>query len=214
MKGMDKRRGVTLVEVIVAVSVLLVLATILLVVSARSRERGKVATCLSNLHQIDVAYRLYAEDNNDSSPIYSIGSLEEFALWRDALEAYVISDEVFFCPADKNARNESEALEHNLGRSYFTSYSMWLSRASVATDVRGRYATLLSAVPDPAKLPNMNDYTITDPSKCFVDDKGAFYLNYSPHGEKYSVLYWDGHAKHEVNPWYQLPSRTGSPTCP
>lgn len=64
-RSAETKRGVTLVEILVAVAVVAVLAAILLPVFARAYRSSKVSVDVSNLRQIDVAKNLYAADYND-----------------------------------------------------------------------------------------------------------------------------------------------------
>ncbi len=212
---MALRRGVTLVEVIVVVSIVIVLASVLMVVLFKGKDRGKIAVCISNLKQIDLAYRLYAEDHDDCSPISPTGNLGDYGAWKNALSPYVRSNEIYYCPSDKNAHIDRPGGDYAVDRSFYTSYNgeVW-GPGSVMGEKPGYYFKVLSAIPDPAGSVHMYDYTITDRSRCYEDEESAYYLNYSPHAEMYSVLYWDGHVKHEPNKWYWFVNRIESRTCP
>lgn len=58
----ESRRGFTLIELLVVIAIIAILAAILFPVFAQARERGRLATCTSNLHQIYIALTQYADD--------------------------------------------------------------------------------------------------------------------------------------------------------
>jgi prepilin-type N-terminal cleavage/methylation domain-containing protein/prepilin-type processing-associated H-X9-DG protein len=62
------RRGLTLVEVIIAIVIIGVLVAVLLPFRHASRQGARRANCKSNLRQIGLACHLYADDNNGYFP--------------------------------------------------------------------------------------------------------------------------------------------------
>jgi prepilin-type N-terminal cleavage/methylation domain-containing protein len=60
---LPQRRGFTLVELLVVVSIIALLISILLPSLKRAREQSKLVVCKSNLHQIGTGIQLYAQDN-------------------------------------------------------------------------------------------------------------------------------------------------------
>ena len=56
-------RGFTLIELLVVIAIIAILAAILFPVFARARAQAKETSCISNLHEIYVATKLYREDN-------------------------------------------------------------------------------------------------------------------------------------------------------
>ncbi len=67
------RRGFTLIELLVVIAIIAILAAILFPVFARAKERGRMASCSSNLRQLGTALSLYCDHWNgflpDSKPI-------------------------------------------------------------------------------------------------------------------------------------------------
>ncbi len=61
-----KRRAFTLVELLVVIGILAVLTAILFPVFAQTREKGRQTSCQSNLRQIGLAIRLYAQDADET----------------------------------------------------------------------------------------------------------------------------------------------------
>lgn len=60
------KNGFTLLELLVVIAVIGILAALLLPVLSRGKDKALNATCVSNLKQWGVTWRLYADDNNDS----------------------------------------------------------------------------------------------------------------------------------------------------
>lgn len=58
------RKGFTLIELLVVIAVIAILAAILFPVFAKARERGRSASCASNLRQLAAANRMYASDHD------------------------------------------------------------------------------------------------------------------------------------------------------
>jgi prepilin-type N-terminal cleavage/methylation domain-containing protein len=54
----------TLVELLVVIAISTILSSMLLPVSAKSREKAWITKCLSNQKQLTLAWVLYASDNN------------------------------------------------------------------------------------------------------------------------------------------------------
>ncbi len=65
------RRGFTLVELLVVISIIAVLISLLLPALARARQQANTVVCLSNERQIGLAFSSYLAENDSYPPPYS-----------------------------------------------------------------------------------------------------------------------------------------------
>lgn len=62
------RRGFTLIELLVVIAIIAILAAILFPVFAQAREKARQTACLSNMKQIGLSIKLYAQDYEEKFP--------------------------------------------------------------------------------------------------------------------------------------------------
>jgi prepilin-type N-terminal cleavage/methylation domain-containing protein len=62
------RRGFTLIELLVVIAIIAILAAMLLPALASAKQRAQAAGCMSDTHQMLLAWNMYADDNNDVLP--------------------------------------------------------------------------------------------------------------------------------------------------
>ena len=87
-----KKRGFTLIELTVVISIIAILASILFPLFARARETARRSTCASNLQQIGGALNMYAQNYDGRYPAKN----NEFGL----LYSYASNQDIFYCPSD------------------------------------------------------------------------------------------------------------------
>ncbi len=73
-----KRNGFTLIELLVVIAIIAILAAILFPVFAQAREKAKETSCLSNMKQIALGFKMYADDFDGDFPngCYTGGDLD------------------------------------------------------------------------------------------------------------------------------------------
>lgn len=65
---MNARRAFTLIELLVVIAIIAILAAMLLPTLSSARQKGWTASCSSNLHQIGLGMRMFADENNEFYP--------------------------------------------------------------------------------------------------------------------------------------------------
>jgi len=109
------RHSFTLIELLVVIAIIAILAALLLPALASAREKGRQAVCISNLHQLGIAFRAYGDDNNGYWPppniqetlVTSYGTYPYAKFWnwlipycQDLSSKHTT---IWHCPSDRTA---------------------------------------------------------------------------------------------------------------
>lgn len=92
-----RRRGISLAELVIVMSIIVVLSILVLSVIASLRNQSRMIGCLHNLQSIHGAFTQYAINNNQRFP-----SSRQVAgrSWESLLSPYIGPIDAFKCPAD------------------------------------------------------------------------------------------------------------------
>jgi type II secretory pathway pseudopilin PulG len=128
----------TLIELLTVIAVILALAALLLPVVSKAKTESQRGTCVSNLRQVSLAIKMYADDNKDVLPLLGQPSSAGDLVWigfRPMVQNYLgihgqatPHDKVFVCPADRFSVEWSITVPDRAGPLYentltnFTSY--------------------------------------------------------------------------------------------
>jgi len=135
--------GFTLIELLVVIAVLAILAALLLPALARAKARAQAIVCLNNLKQLQLAWSLYVEDNNNwlvpNNPVlfpsqtgartWALGDIRygnpdgtniDYIIGEreGSLGPYVKNPKMFKCPADKSLTKLADGNSYPRVRSY------------------------------------------------------------------------------------------------
>ncbi|MCP4246982.1 MAG: type II secretion system protein [bacterium] len=100
-----KRRGFTLVELLVVVSIIALLIAILLPSMQRARKQARTVVCQSNMRSLMQAIYVYANNHEDrlvTAGLAHGGSVDEHAAWINTLKGCYGNALVARCPSDKS----------------------------------------------------------------------------------------------------------------
>jgi len=197
--SMTDRRGFTLIELLVVIAIIAILAAILFPVFARAREKARQASCQSNLKQLGLGIRMYAQDYDERNVmIANSGNIVggNGIWWMIQLQPYVKNININECPSYANGGGycansggcEGSAPSPDPYR-YFGGYGAnWGYDPGPGTNYPGPFGEKDAAVDDP-----VGTFALTD-AQCVVTNP-SWRDGFNRHNEGVNAAYFDGHVK-------------------
>lgn len=200
---MFMRKGFTLIELLVVIAIIAILAAIIFPVFSRAKENARKSVCVSNLRQLGMALKMYAQDWDERFPVDKYTGNSDERLWRLILPLlpYVKNRGIFYCPsAPIGAYCDPTIVEsdENWSRGWITYlYFSWYAMDPIRPMIRTR--------PDlapyiPRTLSELDPPTSWLMSCWFQHGKDPYgnptpFLHSMEHKMILPVLYLDGHVK-------------------
>ncbi|MEW6303372.1 MAG: prepilin-type N-terminal cleavage/methylation domain-containing protein [Verrucomicrobiota bacterium] len=121
-------RAFTLVELLLVISIIALLAALYLPAAARAKAKAARANCVSNLRQLGLGFRMFADDNSGKFPMqipvrYG-GSADYIARGEafrhfQAASNYLHVTKIIVCPSDRSTTAADWGMLQNSNVSYF-----------------------------------------------------------------------------------------------
>ena len=206
--------GFTLIELLVVIAIIGILAALLLPVLSAAKQRAWTAQCLSNLHQLGLGMKMFADENNELYP-ESGATISWNATdaqtqnhgWMQQVFSYTQSTNIYHCPGNAQllAGNQSPFNYFNGVRAaYIASDTDPMNRRFAPVDskrVQFPQAYVLSGDTidnDQYFLPDDCDKDDYSQNCVGGDDNGMPSVEWQAHSKGQNLLFEDGHAK-----WYK-----------
>lgn len=137
-----RRRGFTLVELLIVITIIVILAGLTFPVLVRAREAARRTSCASNERQLGMSLMLYMQDHDDQLPDGTFGN--EGMGWAGQVFTYVRNVAIFRCPSDN-------------GKAENTSLGLWTMSYALNSNGSGANQSLFSSPAQTVLLFEVND---------------------------------------------------------
>jgi prepilin-type N-terminal cleavage/methylation domain-containing protein len=91
----ERGKGFTLIELLVVIAIIAILAAMLLPTLGRAKEAGRRTVCTNNQKQLELALKIYIDDNHNLHPPRS-----SIIRWPQSMVDFYRNTNVLTCPTD------------------------------------------------------------------------------------------------------------------
>ena len=215
---MKRRNAFTLIELLVVIAIIAILAAMLLPALSAAKQKAWTTSCNSNLHQVGLGMRMFADDNselypesgttivwgtNDVAPPNGSGQPG----WMQQIISYTANTNVYHCPGNVQLPpdNQSPFNYFNGVRAAFIASDPVNPHFDPVKSTRILFPTayvLSGDTIDNAKYFDRNDCDKDDYSQDCVggelDVPATAQVHWQAHTKGQNILFADGHSK-----WYK-----------
>ena len=203
---MYTRRAFTLIELLVVIAIIAILAAMLLPALASAKQKAWTISCVSNLKQIGLGLKMFADDNEERYP-QSGGSItwnwadpaSPTNGWMQQIYSYVQNTNVFHCPG-----NAQLPVNNRSPFNYFNgARAAYVAAGDQRAAVNGRQILFPAAYVlagdtiDSGQffLPNDDDKDDYSQNCVGGEVNGTPAVGWQAHNKGQNILFSDGHAK-------------------
>jgi prepilin-type N-terminal cleavage/methylation domain-containing protein/prepilin-type processing-associated H-X9-DG protein len=199
------RKGFTLIELLVVIAIIAILAAILFPVFAKAREKGRQASCLSNVKQLCLAFLQYSQDYDEGfcSCYAASGASATVRRWYytsaanpGMLYPYIMNAQVFKCPSGGPYGGNRTLLGDGNDKAKNLAIVAKPSETVIFGDALGRKGDPTTGMSDPAAggmIVPLTDYNISRYGPGLAcDGMGLMAIR---HNGMANLGFVDGHAK-------------------
>ncbi len=207
----NERVAFTLIELLVVIAIIAILAAMLLPALSSAKQKAWTISCTSNLHQVGLGLRMFADENNEFYPqsgtkiLWGQNDPNGSGLrgWMEQIIGYTQSTNVYHCPGNVQLplANQSPFNYFNGVRAVWTANGKFAPVKSTSIQLTSAYVLSGDTI-DNGTYFATNDCDKDDyVQDCVGNESGVpakDQVQWKAHSGGQNILFSDGHAH-----WYK-----------